>query len=198
MRGSSPITVSRRRLIQGLGVLPIAASTASQSIPAPRSGAVSLPDKANFLFEGVHLNAAYTHPVGTHTRDATESYIRSRMLEADRNWPRQNSRDEAVALFARLINAQPTEVAVVPSTLEGENLIAASLGLGPGAGVVTDPFHYDASLVMYGELHKRGMPLTVLAPRGNRIEYADLEAAITAETKVVAVSLVSGPPGFMT
>jgi selenocysteine lyase/cysteine desulfurase len=102
---------------------------------------VSLPDKANFAFEGVHLNAAYTHPVGARTRDATESYIRSRMVEADRNWPRQNSRDEAVALFARLINAQPTEVAVVPSTLEGENLIATSLGLGPGAGVVTDPFH---------------------------------------------------------
>jgi len=191
------MSVSRRQLIQGLGALPIAAATASQSAAAPRSGGVSLPDKANFAFEGVHLNAAYTHPVGARTRDATERYIRSRMVEADRNWPRQNSRDEAVALFARLINAQPTEVAVVPSTLEGENLIAASLGLGPGAGVVTDPFHYDASLVMYGELHKRGMPLTVIAPRDSRIDHSALDAAITAETKLVAVSLVSSDTGYM-
>jgi selenocysteine lyase/cysteine desulfurase len=118
------------------------------------------------------------------------------MLEPDRNWPRQNSRDEAVSLFAQLVNAQPSEVAVVPSTLEGENLIATSLGLGPAAGVVTDPFHYDASLVMYGELQKRGMPLALVAPHGNRIDYSDLEAAITADTRLVAVSLVSSDTGY--
>lgn len=53
-------------------------------------------DKPNFAFAGIHLNAAYTHPVGLRTRDATHEYIRSRMLEADRNWPTRNSRDEAV------------------------------------------------------------------------------------------------------
>jgi selenocysteine lyase/cysteine desulfurase len=184
--------------------LTVAAATATAfaadpaSIPATvqRRGKVSLPDKENFPFEGIHLNAAYTHPVGKRTRDATESYLRSRMLEADRNWPAKNSRDEAVSLFAQLINAQPGEVAVVPSTLEGENLIAASLGLGPGAGVVTDPFHYDASLAMYGELHKRGMPLAIIAPQANRIDYSALEAAITGETRLVAVSLVSSDTGY--
>jgi len=144
-------------LIQGLGGLPLIAaamtstpgSGAPVAPPARHAGTVSLPDKSNFAFAGTHLNPAYTHPVGIRTRDATQEYMRSRMVEADRNWPARNSRDEAVALFARLINAQPGEIAVVPSTLEGENLVAASLGLGPRAGVVTDPFHYDASLVMY-------------------------------------------------
>jgi selenocysteine lyase/cysteine desulfurase len=195
--------LSRRHLMHGLGGLPLvaAAATTTPSVLVarahpPRSGVVTLPDKANFTFEGVHLNAAYTHPVGIRTRDATEDYLQHRMREADRNWPAKNARDEAVALFAGLINAQPTEVAVVPSTLEGENQLVAALGLGPGAGVVTDPFHYDASLVMYGELHKRGMPLTVVAPKGNRIEYSDLEAAITAETKLVSVSLVGSATGY--
>jgi selenocysteine lyase/cysteine desulfurase len=196
--------LTRRQLARGVSGLTVAAATATSfaadpaSIPATvqRRGKVSLPDKENFPFEGIFLNAAYTHPVGKRTRDATESYTRSRMLEADRNWPAKNSRDEAVALFAQLINAQPGEVAVVPSTLEGENLIAASLGLGPGAGVVTDPFHYDASLAMYGELHQRGMPLAVIAPQANRIDYSALEAAITGETRLVAVSLVSSDTGY--
>jgi selenocysteine lyase/cysteine desulfurase len=196
------MTINRRQVMQGLGGLPLAAAAAAPSVlvpagPPSRPHAVSLPDKANFTFDGVHLNAAYTHPVGIHALHANEDYIHSRMREAGRNWPAKNSRDEAVALFAGLINAQPADVAVVPSTLEGENLIAAALRLGLGAGVVTDPFHYDASLVMYGEMHKRGMPLTVLSARGNRIEYGDLEAAITAETKLVAVSLVSSPTGYM-
>src|SRR5882757_5900178 len=199
------MTVSRRQLIQGLGGLPLMAaamtstpgSGAPVAPPARHAGTVSLPDKSNFVFAGTHLNAAYTHPVGIRTRDATQEYIRSRMLEADRNWPARNSRNEAVALFAQLINAQPAEIAVVPSTLEGENLVAASLGLGPGAGVVTDPFHYDAALFMYGELHKRGMPLTVLTPRDNKIDYAELEKAITPETRLVAVSLVSSDTGYL-
>jgi selenocysteine lyase/cysteine desulfurase len=197
---------TRRDVIRGFGILSVAAVTPvsvratgadSASEPmAPKAGTIALPDKASFDFEGTHLNAAYTHPLGARTREALEAYIGSRVADAARNWPRENARDEAVQLFARLIGAQPTEVAVVPSTLEGENLIAASLSLGPGAGVVTDPFHYDASLIMYGELHKRGMPLVVVAPRGNRIDYADLGAAIGRETRLVAISLVASNTGY--
>src|ERR1700722_19084118 len=138
------MNISRRHLIQSVGGLPLAAATvagiphlvaAAESMhaeaPAP-GGPIALPDKANFVFEGIHLNAAYTHPTGNRTQQALEAYIQARRRDPGRNWPVQNERDEAVQLFAGLINAQPTEVAVVPSPLEGENLVAASLDLGPG------------------------------------------------------------------
>lgn len=163
---------------------------------AASSGPIALPDKANFPFEGTDLNAAYTHPVGNWTRAALEDYLDSRQRDAARNWPAKNARGEAVALFSALINAAPADVAVVPSTLEGENLIGAALGLGPGKGVVTDVFHYDASLVRYSELHKHGMPLTVVPNRGSRIDHADLEAAISAQTRLVAISWVSSATGY--
>ena len=203
--------LTRRRVLQATGFVPVAAMLGG-AVPGPFSvsgsspvasplkgpgGRIALPDRGNFRFEGIHLNAAYTHPVGIQANAATEAYNQSRMLEPGRNWPIANARDPAVALFAKLINAAPSEVAVVPSTLVGENLIASALGLGRGAGVVTDPFHYDASLVMYGELAKRGMPLTVLKPRANRIDYSDLEAAVTGDVKLVAVSLVSSETGYM-
>ncbi|MFZ0550819.1 MAG: aminotransferase class V-fold PLP-dependent enzyme [Steroidobacteraceae bacterium] len=198
---------TRRGLIQMAATLPaLALGTGGPALAVagddPAGGRVALPrpivlpDKANFVFTGTDLNAAYTHPVGDWTRRALEAYLDSRQRDAARNWPAQNSRDEAVALFAGLINAAPGEVAVVPSTLEGENLIGASLGLGPGKGVVTDAFHYDASLVRYSELNKRGMPLTVVRNRGNRIDYSDLEAAISPETRLVAVSWVSSATGY--
>jgi len=200
---------TRRRLVQGLGTLSALAlrggESAQAAVPRSDSGSTSaagparsiaLPDKANFVFSGTDLNAAYTHPVGNWTRAALVSYLDSRQRDAARNWPVQNSRDEAVRLFAGLINAAPTAVAVVPSTLEGENLIGAALGLGPEKGVVTDAFHYDASLVRYSELHKHGMPLTVVRNRGNRIDYSDLEAAISPHTRLVAVSWVSSATGY--
>lgn len=183
-------------LALGTGGSACAVTGDSHTRPAGVPGPIALPDKANFNFTGTDLNAAYTHPVGNWTRAAVEAYLDSRQHDAARNWPVQNARDEAVTLFAGLINAAATEVAVVPSTLEGENLIGASLGLGPGHGVVTDAFHYDASLVRYSELHKRGMPLTVVRNRGDRLDYSDFEAAISPETRLVAVSWISSATGY--
>jgi selenocysteine lyase/cysteine desulfurase len=196
---------TRRKVIQGFGGLTAATIAAggvpglrgNEQSPVPRRGTITLPDKASFRIEGTHLNAAYTHPLGAYPREALDRYFDSRVRNGERNWPIDNSRDEAVTLFADLVGAHPTEVAVVPSTLEGENLVAASLGLGPTAGVVTDAFHYDASLIMYGELHKRGVPLAVVAPRGNQIDYSDLAAAITPQTRLVAISLVASSTGYL-
>jgi selenocysteine lyase/cysteine desulfurase len=195
------MNISRRSLLQGIGGLTVAASAYSGDALGSMDGAASassrsLPDKANFAIEGTHLNAAYTHPMGKTVRGAVDDYLHSRMTDGERNWPARNARDDAVAAYARLINASPAEIAVVPSTLEGENLVGAALGLGPGAGVVTDPFHYDASLVIYGELHKRGMPLHVITPRADKIEESDLESAISPDTRLVAVSLVSSDTGY--
>jgi selenocysteine lyase/cysteine desulfurase len=206
------MNLNRRDLIRGLGAAPLVAGSlapmlrAAAAEPAaaaqasahagPAAGPIALPDKGSFSFAGTHLNAAYTHPVGLRTQQALEAYIQSRVHDAERNWPRDNARDEAVGLYAKLIGADPGSIAVVPSTLEGENLVGASLGLGPNAGVVTDPFHYDASLLMYGELHKRGMPLAVVPPKGDRIDYSDLEAAITPHTKLVAISFVASNSGY--
>ncbi|CAN5135063.1 aminotransferase class V-fold PLP-dependent enzyme [soil metagenome] len=196
------MAADRRSFIKTAGSLPLLASSlasarAAMPEPATRTGPVALPDKAGFTVDGIHLNAAYCHPIGVAAQQANAAYVRSRMVDGGINWPRANPRNEAATLFARLINADPKEIAVVPSTLEGENLVAASLGLGPGAGVVTDPFHYDASLALYGEMQKRGMPLTVIAPRANRIHLEDIAAAIKPDTRLIAISLVSSDTGFL-
>lgn len=184
---------SRRQVLRALGAASIGAAVPAVAAPA----AITLPDRNGFPFEGTFLNAAYAHPLGRRAHGAAKAFLDSRMQDAAVNWPSDNPRDRAVALYAALIHADPADIAVVPSTLEGENLIAAALGLGPGAGVVTDPFHYDASLVLYGEMHLQGMPLTVVVPRGDRIDLADLDAAITAETRLVAISLVASETGYM-
>jgi selenocysteine lyase/cysteine desulfurase len=199
--------LSRRDMMRGVGGLSVAGllgetaavskvATSASLPPAATSSPISLPDRANYIFEGIHLNAAYTHPVGLRAGQASQRYLHSRMAEPDHNWPVQNARDDAVKLYARLINADPSEIAVVPSTLEGENLVAATLGLGPGRGVVSDSLHYDAALVMYGERAKQGMPFKVVAPRENRIDYDELARAITPDIKLVAISHVASATSY--
>jgi selenocysteine lyase/cysteine desulfurase len=176
--------VSRR------GVLGVAGGLLPAAAAAAVSGAES------FGFDGVCLDAAFTHPVGVFAQVAAVRYVEARRRDPQAVGPRSNPRRGAVERFARLINAAPADIAVVPSTLVGENLLNAALGIGPGAGVVTDALHYDGSLALYGELRRRGAPVTVVRPRGDRIDLADVRAAITRDTRLVAVSLVSGVTGF--
>jgi selenocysteine lyase/cysteine desulfurase len=194
------MALSRRDVFQmfgGVSAATVVGASAGQAQPAaPAATPIVLPDKANFEFDGTHMNAAFTHMIGRRSTDAGRRYADARMREPGRVWPLENARDQAVALYAAMINCSPTELAVVPSTLEGENLVAAALDLGPDAGVVSDSLHYDASLVHYGEMAKRGMPLTVIAPRDNRIDYDAVDRAITPKTRLVAVSLVSSPTGY--
>jgi selenocysteine lyase/cysteine desulfurase len=157
---------------------------------------IALPDKRSFPFKGTYLDAAYTHPLGVHSVAAGRQYLDGRLHNPYRQWPEINPRDAAVQLFADLINVDPATIAVVPSTMDGENLIVAAVGLGPAAGVATDAFHYDASLAMYGELHRRGIPVSVVRPRNNRIELSDLESTIHKTTRLVSVSLISSITGF--
>jgi selenocysteine lyase/cysteine desulfurase len=187
------MTLSRRQLITGIGLLPpLVGVAAARATPSPGP----LPDRSTFPLDHVYLDAAYTHPFGGAAAAAASAYARSRQQDPQAVSPRQNARNAAVERFARLINADPVDIAVVPSTMEGENLVVRSLGVGSGAGVVTDALHYDASLALYGEMQKRGVPLAVVRPRGTRIDLADVREALTRGTRLVAVSLVSSVTGF--
>jgi selenocysteine lyase/cysteine desulfurase len=186
---------SRRDLMKTLASVPLYAATA-RALPVAQASAPTLPDKKSFSFPGTFLNAAFTHPLGIQGYSAAQGFLDARMHTPTQSWPGMNPRNAAVAAFAGLINADPTEVAVVPSTMGGENMVGAALGLGPDAGVVTDAFHYDASLAMYGEMQRRGVPVAVVSPRGNRIDLHDVDAVIQKGTRLVAVSLIASINGY--
>lgn len=170
------------------GILGAAATPAL--VVAPGRGPAAFP------FEGVYLDAAFTHPVGAFAATAATAYVEARRRDPQAVGPRANPRRGAVARFARLINADPADIAVVPSTLDGENLVNLALGAGPSTGVVTDGLHYDGALALYAELARRGVSVAVARPRGGCVDLADLRALIRPETRLIAVSLVSSTTGF--
>jgi selenocysteine lyase/cysteine desulfurase len=186
------MTVSRRSVLTALTALPLA----SVAEPPAAPGAASLVELQQFSIDGIYLDAAYTHPLGEAARRASLDYVETRRRDPQSVSPRQNPRGIAVERFARLINATAQDIAIVPSTMDAENLVNACLGVGASAGVVTDAVHYDGSLVLYAELQRKGVPVAVVRPRGGRIDLADVRAAMTRDTRLVAVSQVSSSTGF--
>jgi len=196
--------ITRRELLAGVGGVAAAAATARAGEPSapatvPLTTDDTLPAKAAFAIPAgqTWLNSAYIHPMPISAADAVRRYLETRTFRE----PRQHSGDELSAQlkarFAALINASPAEISFVQNTSSGENLVVNGLGIPGGDGnVVTDALHFEGSLVLYGELAKRGLDLRLVAHRDWRIELADMERVVDRRTRLVAVSLVSWYNGF--
>jgi selenocysteine lyase/cysteine desulfurase len=186
--------VSRRNLIAAAGLAPVAASQLGADAP-------SLPDKKEFpvVDAEVCLNNARWHPASAGAMRAVQRYLDYKAsgggAAADYGGSLQA---RAKDLFAKLINAKTAEIAFVPSTTVGENLVASSLDLPrAGGNVVTDALHFEGSLYQYGELAKQGLELRIARPDKNwRVTLDALDKLIDRKTKLVAVSLVSMINGF--
>ena len=201
---SDTMDVTRRGLLASLGGL--VAATAwpriEHALPAvPTTGAQGggLPVRGDFAIPPgqAYLNSAFIHPIPVAAAEAVRGYFDTRTFRQERRRSGDSLAAEVKAEFAALINARPTEISLVQNTSTGENLVVNGLGIPAGAGnVVTDALHFEGSLVLYGELAKRGLDVRLVRPREWRIELNDLARVVDRGTRLVAVSQVSWYNGF--
>jgi selenocysteine lyase/cysteine desulfurase len=181
----------------GLAATSAVSATLPGSLVVPLSDG-TLPAKGDFAIpEGhVYLNSAFIHPLPIAAAAAVSAYLETRTFRRER-WSGDELAAKVRAQFAGLINAKPEEISLVPNTSTGENLVVNGLGIPANDGnVVTDALHFEGSLVLYGELQKRGLDLRIVKPRDWRIELKDMEQVVDRKTKLIAVSLVSWYNGF--
>lgn len=192
-------SLSRRDMLKGIGGAAATAAAArleTQRPPTTFQGATGFPRKADFnLPPGLtYLNGAFTHPLPRVSLDAAR---RNAELRATPGAPSWDSGADPRALFATLINAKPTEIAYVPNTSTGENIVVDALGINRFDGnVVTDSLHFDGALVHLMELQQRGLDLRIVKSRDFRIDMSDMERVVDAKTKLIEVSLVAMYNGF--
>jgi selenocysteine lyase/cysteine desulfurase len=99
-------------------------------------------------------------------------------------------------LAARLLNAEPADVAFIKNTSEGVGIVAEGLPWRPGDNVVTAAEEYPANLYPWMNLAHRGVEVRTVASRGSRIEIDDLRAALDGRTRLVSLSFVEFASGF--
>ena len=184
------MSLTRRELLAGTAQLAAAAALqpADRSLPARRDFAIPAGQ--------TYLNSAFIHPIPIAAAQAVSRYIETRTFSRER-WSGDELGAKVRAQFAALVNASPAEIGLVESTSRGENLIVNGLGLTSNTGnVVTDALHFEGSLILYGELQKRGLDVRLVRPRDWRIDPSDMEKVVDRKTRLVAVSLVSWYNGF--
>ena len=147
--------------------------------------------------DSLYLNSAYIAPVPLAVVEAARAF-------AERKATRPIPLDEMLAKtgevrrrFARLIGAEPEEIAFLFATSEGENIVASALDLKPGDNVVVDELHYNTTFVLYRHLEAtRGIALRIVNHRDGRVAAGDFARAVDARTRLVSVAWVSHQNGF--
>ncbi len=211
--------MNRREMLAGVGgvaaaaalnkVNKLGAQTPSAEVDGviPAGRGPEFPRKADFRIDAgyTYINGAYTHPMPIVSAEAARKAADGRSAlsapaagRGGRGAGGGATRPaDPKALFAKLINAKPSEISYIPNTSTGENLVANGLGITKFDGnVVTDTLHFDGALVHLLELQKQGLDLRVVKPREYRIDIKDLEKVVDKKTKLIEISLVTMYNGY--
>ncbi len=104
--------------------------------------------------------------------------------------------EEVRRLFARLLNADSSEIAFVKNTSEGIGFVAEGLDWQAGDNVVSAAEEYPANIYPWLNLRERGVEVRLVPSRGPRIELDDVRARLDSRTRLVSLSFVEYASGF--
>jgi selenocysteine lyase/cysteine desulfurase len=191
-----PSRLSRRTILQGSALLPLAPAIAGKALAATAPSGKSLARPGDFApMAKVYLDSGTMHPVPLPAKASVDAYLQSRAEM--REWSSHDVEVRIKSAFARLINAAPDDLAFVQSTTAGEQSIVDALDLpAAGGSVVTDTLHFFGSFWLYDQLAKQGVDVRWLRPKEGRIDPNAYEKAIGPDTRLVSLSLVSTYNGF--
>lgn len=120
-------------------------------------------------------------------------------LEGDTLWPTWSAgAEEARRSAARLINADPTEIALIPSTTMGISYIAEGWPWQPGDNVVLPADEFPSNQYPWLNLRTRGVEVRRVEMPATHLDLDRLNAACDARTKIVSLSWVGYANGWRT
>ena len=150
--------------------------------------------------EQVYLDAAAHVPLPKYTAEGMRKYMDFHMYgpgEGRGEYAAEALR-QVKPLFARLINAKPSEVGFVICTKAGEAAVVNGLNIhASGGNLVTNDLHYAGSLHDYLGRRKAGMDVRIVKHRDWHIDLRDMEKAVDNKTRLISITPVSNVNGHV-
>ncbi|MDE0394642.1 MAG: aminotransferase class V-fold PLP-dependent enzyme [Gammaproteobacteria bacterium] len=147
--------------------------------------------------EVVYLDCAYIAPSPVPVVEAVRGFLDAKIRSPLSLGAMVDESHAARRKFARLVGAAESEVALLYSTSEGENIVARSLDLRPGDNVVIDDLHFQTTYVLYQHLAETsGIEVRVVPSSGGAAPVDAFAELIDDRTRLVSVAWVSNQNGY--
>ena len=139
----------------------------------------------------IFMNHAAHSPLPKPVYESMLKYLK----EVSEQWITETDLEMTKKLFAKLINAKPEEIAFVPNTSTGLNIVANMLDYSEGSNMVTTDLEFPS--VVYPWLRKKlGVRVKYVNNIDGKILHEDFESAVDDNTAVIVVSHVEYVNGF--
>lgn len=189
------MTMNRRQLI-----LAAAAPAAGSAATSKAAEFASYRNEFPRATQQVYLDAAANMPLPKFVAEGMRRYMDFHMYgpgEGRGEYASKATR-EVKPLFARLINAKPSEIGFVVCTKAGEAAVVNGLRIQESGGnLVSNDLHYAGSIHDYVGRRKAGMDVRIVKHRDWRIDMRDMEKVVDKKTKLVSITLVSNVNGWV-
>jgi selenocysteine lyase/cysteine desulfurase len=145
----------------------------------------------------IYLDHAGVSPLSLRVKGAVEAYLSEAVQGGAFHYPRWAARiAEVRRTAARLINAEPDEVAFVKSTSHGLSIAAEGLDWKPGENLLIYEKEFPSNIYPWLNLGRKGVEIRTIPSREGRIEFQDIEKLMDARTRLLSVSSVQFSNGF--
>jgi selenocysteine lyase/cysteine desulfurase len=145
-----------------------------------------------------YLDHAAMSPLPRPTAEALQKWLAEATETGNLAWPHWVKGVEAMrAAAARMIGAQPDEIALIGNTTAGISLVAEGLEWRPGDNVVTLADEFPSNVYPWFNLKTRGVETRrVPTETSGRLDIDKLAAACDDRTRVVTVSWIGFATGY--
>jgi cysteine desulfurase/selenocysteine lyase len=154
----------------------------------------AFPDLGATIYMNTASLAPGCRPAVEALKAGAEAWARGRLDWADA----ERAGEEARALLARLVNAAPDCVALIPTASAVAGLVAAHLPrrFPAGGNILVGAEEFTSNLFPWRLLEAQGFEIRALPHEGGGVPEAAFEAAADARTRLLAVSAVQSATGY--
>ncbi len=146
----------------------------------------------------IYFNHAATSPLSTRVVEAMQRHLDARSAGAiDTYFTDLKVIEGLRTSIASLINApSPDRIALVGNTSDALNVIASAYPWRSGDRVLLNDLEFPANVYPYLNVRARGVSVDTLACPDGRVTPEHIERALTASTRIVALSAVQFLTGY--
>ncbi len=145
-----------------------------------------------------YFDHAAVAPLPRRSGEAIRAWVDDQEWNGVLHWPAWGRKVEQARVdSARLIGADPSEMAFIANTTQGIGIVAEGFPWRLGDSVVTAAEEYPSNLFPWMNLASKGVNLRTVPTRSDgRIWVDDLAAAIDSTTRLLTISHVEFASGF--
>lgn len=145
----------------------------------------------------VYLDHAGVAPISLRVRKAVDEFLSEAAGAGAFQYPKWAQQVvEIRRSCARLVNADPDEIAFVKSTSHGLSIVAEGLDWRPGDNVIVYEKEFPSNIYPWLNLERKGVEVRFIPSRDGRIMFEDVLQRIDLRTRLLSFSSVQFSNGF--